>query len=49
MDDPGATTPIVFNNSISVKGAALQIGYYIQYLRRLLRSGALEGIKIGQM
>jgi hypothetical protein len=49
MDDPGSTIPIVFNNSISVKVAAFHSGYNIQYLRRLLCSGALEGIKIGQM
>jgi len=32
-----------------VQAAAEATGYNIQYLRRLLRSGKLEGIKIGQM
>jgi hypothetical protein len=49
MDDPGSTIPIVFNNCISVKSAANHSGYNIQYLRRKLRSGALSGVKIGQM
>jgi len=34
---------------ISVQAAAELTGYNIQYLRRLLRSGKLEGIKIGQL
>lgn len=34
---------------ITVQAAADTTGYNIQYLRRMLRSGALEGIKIGQM
>jgi hypothetical protein len=49
MDDSGITFPILFNNCISVKDAAFHSGYNIQYLRRLLRSGTLGGIKIGQM
>ncbi len=48
MDDPGSTTPIVFNNCISVKAAALHSGYNLQYLRRLLRDGRLTGMKLGQ-
>jgi len=39
----------VLNNCISVKTAEVQSGYSNQYLRRLLRSGKLQGIKIGQM
>jgi excisionase family DNA binding protein len=42
-------SPIVLNNHIPVKNAAEYSGYSLQYLRRMLRSGALEGIKIGQM
>jgi excisionase family DNA binding protein len=34
---------------ISMQAAADVTGYNIQYLRRLLRSGKLEGIKIGQI
>jgi len=49
MDDSGSPFPFVFNNCISVKAAAYHSGYNIQYLRRLLRSGTLEGVKIGQM
>ena len=39
----------VINNHITVQAAAEANGCNIQYLRRLLRSGKLEGIKIGQM
>ena len=49
MDDSGSPVPFVFNNCISVKDAAKHCGYNIQYLRRMLRSGTLEGSKIGQM
>ena len=41
--------PIVLSNHISVKAAALYSGYSVQYLRRLLRSGKLLGLKIGQL
>ena len=40
---------IVLEKHISVKAAAEFSGYSIQYIRRLLRSGRLEGIKIGQV
>jgi hypothetical protein len=49
MSEPGSTNPILFNNCITVKDAANHSGYNIQYLRRILRSGALNGCKIGQM
>ena len=39
----------VLNNHISVQVAASYSGYSTQYLRRLLRSNRLEGVKIGQM
>ena len=42
-------TPQVLSNCISVQAAASYSGYSIQYLRRLLRSEKLKGIKIGQM
>lgn len=32
-----------------MQAAAEVTGYNIQYLRRILRSGTLEGCKIGQM
>jgi len=41
--------PIVLNNHISVKAAANFSGYSYQYLRRLLRTGKLAGLKIGQV
>ena len=44
-----AVSTQVLNNHISVQVAALYSGYSLQYLRRLLRSSKLEGIKIGQM
>ena len=40
---------IVLEKHISVKAAAECSGYSIQYLRRLLRDGLLEGTKIGQV
>lgn len=40
---------IVLERHISVKATAEHIGYNEQYLRRLLRNGRLEGIKIGQV
>jgi excisionase family DNA binding protein len=39
----------VLNNFITVKSAETHSGYSNQYLRRLLRSGKLQGVKIGQM
>ena len=43
------TSPIVLNNLIPVKEAALNSGYSTQYLRRLLRTGKLVGRKLGQI
>jgi len=42
-------SPVVLNNFISVKAAAHYSGYSLQYLRRLLRSSKLLGIKVGQL
>jgi hypothetical protein len=39
----------VLNNHTSVKAAADYSGYNMQYIRRLLRTSKLAGIKIGQM
>jgi excisionase family DNA binding protein len=39
----------IIQKHISVQAASKCTGYNIQYLRRLLRSGALKGVKIGQM
>jgi len=44
-----SNTGIFINQHITVQAAAEVTGYNIQYLRRMLRSGALEGVKIGQM
>jgi excisionase family DNA binding protein len=41
--------PQVLNNHISVQVAASYSGYSLQYLRRLLRTSKLEGVKIGQL
>ena len=48
MDYSGFIFPFVFNNCISVKGAAFHSGHNAQYLRRLLRDGKLTGMKLGQ-
>ena len=42
-------TGVLIHQHITVQAAAEATGYNIQYLRRLLRSGALKGVKIGQM
>ena len=42
-------TGILINGHVTVQAAADVTGYNIQYLRRLLRSGSLRGIKIGQI
>jgi excisionase family DNA binding protein len=39
---------VVISQHITVLAAAEATGYNIQYLRRILRSGALKGVKIGQ-
>jgi excisionase family DNA binding protein len=44
-----ASPEVVLEKHISVKAAADFAGYSIQYLRRLLRQGRLEGVKIGQV
>lgn len=40
---------VLLEKHISVKAAAELSGYSIQYLRRLLRRGRLDGTKIGQV
>ena len=48
--NPQVDSPeVVLEKHISVKAAAEFSGYSIQYLRRLLRGGQLEGVKIGQV
>jgi len=49
VQDSRITTGIVLDSHISVKAAAEYSGYNVQYLRRLLRAGILDGIKIGQV
>ena len=44
-----SNTGIFINRHITVQAAAEATGYNIQYLRRMLRSGVLKGVKIGQM
>ncbi len=46
---PQSHTGILIHRHVTVQAAADVTGYNIQYLRRLLRSGTLEGIKIGQI
>ena len=42
-------SPQILNNHISVQVAASYSGYCLQYLRRMLRYGKLQGVKIGQL
>jgi len=44
-----AVSPQVLKNHISVQVAASYSGYSLQYVRRLLRNGKVEGTKIGQL
>lgn len=44
-----ASPGVVLEKYLSVKAAAETFGYNEQYLRRLLRAGRLEGVKIGQI
>ena len=46
---PQSHTGILVNRHVTVQAASISTGYNIQYLRRMLRSSALMGIKIGQM
>jgi len=43
------STEHVIVNHISVQAGTEITGYNAQYLRRLLRSGKLEGVKVGQV
>ena len=42
-------TGVVLEKHLSVKAAAETFGHNGQYLRRLLRAGWLEGVKVGQV
>jgi len=42
-------TEKVIANHISVQAATEISGYNAQYLRRLLRAGILDGVKVGQV
>ena len=42
-------TGLMLEEHLSVKAAAEHYGYNEQYLRRLLRTGRFEGVKIGQV
>ena len=46
---PESNKGILINGHLTVQAAADETGYNMQYLRRLLRSGKLQGIKIGQI
>jgi len=46
---PTLSTNKVLDNLITVQTAAEILGYNIQYLRRLLRTGKLDAVKIGQL
>ena len=46
---PETTSPPILDGYISVQDAAEYSGYNIQYLRRMMQSGSIDGIKIGQV
>ncbi len=49
FNPPVDSAGVVLEKHISVKAAAEFSGYSIQYLRRLLRTDRLKGMKIGQV
>jgi hypothetical protein len=44
-----SASEIIREAHLSVRAAAAHFGYCEQYLRRLLRVGRLEGVKVGQV
>ena len=40
---------VVLDNHMSTQAAAEYSGYNVQYFRRLMRAGVIDGIKVGQM
>lgn len=48
QDSSNSITGIISSAAITVKAAARITGYNPQYLRRLLRSGKLNGLRVGQ-
>jgi excisionase family DNA binding protein len=40
---------LVLDNHMSIQAAAEYSGYNLQYLRRIVRKGEVEGVKIGQV
>jgi hypothetical protein len=44
-----SNTGVLIHQAITEQAAADITGYIIQYMRRMLRSGALKGIKFGHM
>jgi hypothetical protein len=43
----GNSTGIVLDTHMSMEAAAAYSGYNIQYLRRIVRDGLIEGVKVG--
>lgn len=43
------STGVVMDNYMSIQAAAEYSGYNLQYIRRLLRTDTISGLKIGQM
>lgn len=48
-DPQEVSSGVVLDNYMSIEAAAEYSGYNPQYFRKLMRSGAIEGIKIGQV
>jgi excisionase family DNA binding protein len=45
----GSSTRGVLDNHMSIQAAAEYSGYNLQYLRRIVRKGEVEGVKVGQV
>ena len=48
-DPQDVSSGVVLDKHMSIHAAAEYSGYNLQYLRRLLRTGSISGLKIGQM
>jgi excisionase family DNA binding protein len=47
---PIGVTPVMpdLNEFISIEEAAVKLMYHVEYVRRMMREGSIEGLKIGR-
>lgn len=49
LEPQDVSTGVVLDNYMSIDAAAEYSGYNPQYFRRLMRRGAIKGLKLGQV